>query len=113
MSRLTSKCSNSILFLFLLLGLDVLLEIGDLRIFVGQFSLQKTDIKTVIIFSKSQAHNKLYTWHLGANADCFFSNDILSPKHTTSYILGTWGLMHIGSIQGYQVLLHEPNHVND
>ena len=29
-----------------------------------------------------------------------FSNDILSPKHTTGYILGTWGLMHIGSIQG-------------
>ena len=87
-----------------MLRLNVFLKINNLGIFGVQVSLHKTDDEDVKIFSQSPKHKTSYalgTW--GLMRIEFFSNDILSPKHTTGYTLGTWGLMHIGSIQGFLI----------
>ena len=75
-----------------MLGLDIFLKIGDLGILIAQVSPQQTDNKLLIFSKKTQAHNKLYTWHLGANVDCFFLTDILSPKAQYKYY--SW---HLGA----------------
>ena len=53
-----------------MLGLDILLKIGNLGIFVVYIGLQMSGDEDVNFFLKS-------------------------PKHITSYTLGTWGLMRI------------------
>ena len=36
---------------------------------------KKSDVEDDTIFSKSQVYNQFYTWHVGANAVCFFLAD--------------------------------------
>ena len=41
----------------------------------------------LVIYSKSQAYNKLYTWHLGANADCFFITNCLKSQGSKQVLI--------------------------
>ena len=44
------------------------------------FILACKDQMMMIFFSKSQAYNQLYTWHLGVNAECFFPTAYLKSQ---------------------------------
>ena len=70
----------------LFVGFQDLLEDQQFARFVDLFH-SATVREHVNIFSKSQAYNQLYTWHLGANADCFFSTNCLKSQGSIQVLI--------------------------
>ena len=71
---------------FCLLGFQICSKISNLRDLLIYFTLQQYESMSISLL-KSQAYNQLYTWHLGANADCFFPADYLKSQGSIQVLI--------------------------